>query len=174
MKSCKISLISRIIFHVTLVIFAIMSIGGPMLLANAGIINSTLGIETEKGSGLSSNVYYDTQFKNMAEVKAASLKVIEETMAEGAVLLKNDNSALPLAKNDTVNMYGFASHYTVHTGQGSSGSDGALGDRVSLYEGLKNAGLTMNEALNEWYKAQSDKDFYSSTNSNFIKESCWN
>lgn len=164
MKNSKISLISRIIFHVTLVIFAIMSIGGPMLLANAGIINSTLGIETEKGSGLSSNVYYDTQFKTMAEVKAASLKVIEETMAEGAVLLKNDNSALPLAKNDTVNMYGFASHFTVHTGQGSSGSEGALGDRVSLYEGLKNAGLTMNEALNEWYKAQKDTDFVSSGN----------
>lgn len=147
MKNGKISLISRIIFHVTLVIFAIMSIGGPMLLANADVINSTLGIETEKGSGLSSNMYYDTQFKTMAEVKAASLKTIEETMSEGAVLLKNDNSALPLAKNDTVNMYGFASNFTVHTGQGSSGSDGALGDRVSLYEGLKNAGLTHERKL---------------------------
>ncbi len=84
MKNGKISLISRIIFHVTLVIFAIMSIGGPMLLANADVINSTLGIETEKGSGLSSNMYYDTQFKTMAEVKAASLKTIEETMSEGS------------------------------------------------------------------------------------------
>ena len=154
-KNKAMGLASKIVLHATFVLFALMSTAAPILLGNSDIINSTLGIDTEfsSGTGVEGNMYYNTKFKNMAEVKQASLDIVDETMKEGAVLLKNDNNALPLAKGSTVNMYGAASYWSVHTGQGSSGAeDGALNDRVTFYDGFTNAGLTVNSELNEYYK----------------------
>ncbi len=161
-KNKKINLALKILFHIFFVMFALISVAGPILLGNASMVNGFLGIVTETGSGAGSgedgNIYYDTKFKNMQEVREASLDIIEETMKEGAVLLKNDsdedgNAALPLGKGDSVTLYGAASYWSVHTGQGSSGvEDGALNDRVTFYDGLTNAGLTVNGEMNEYYK----------------------
>lgn len=152
----KLNLTMKILLHVTLFVYGLIAVAGPIMLGNKEIVNGFLGIETQKGSGSGSNIYYDTKYENLAEVKQASLEVIEETMAEGAVLLKNDNNALPLSKGDSVTLYGMASYYSVHTGQGSSGteSDSSLSDRVTFYQGLTNAGLSVNSELNEWYKSQ--------------------
>jgi len=107
-------------------------------------------------------MYFETKFKNMAEVNAASKEIIEETMEEGAVLLKNENGALPLAKGDAVNLYGIASYYSVVAGQGSGvGSvknDGETKNVVTLEEGFTAAGLSVNQTLNNWYKNRKMQD----------------
>ena len=102
----KLGLVTKILLHVTLIVFGIMAVGGPILLANKGAINGYFGIQTSIGStnGSDGSLYYDTKFENMDEVAAATKDIIEETMEEGAVLLKNDNDALPLKKNDKVNI----------------------------------------------------------------------
>ena len=159
----RLNLAFKILLHVTFVLFALISTAGPILLGNAEMVNSFLGIETSagSGSGVEGDMYYNTKFKNMDEVHKASVEIIEETMKEGAVLLKNDvvektgKPALPLSEGDTVNMYGAASYWSVFSGQGSSGAKGdkgAMNDRVTFYDGLTDAGLTVNSALNEYYK----------------------
>ena len=70
----------------------VCQVGGPILLNNSDIINSVLGIETNTSSGGGGGMYYDTSFENMAQVNKASKEIIEETMSEGAVLLKNENN----------------------------------------------------------------------------------
>jgi beta-glucosidase len=154
MKNKAIKLSLKILFHISFVVFVLAQTMGPILLANASVINSALGIQTQIGSGYDGSMYFDTKFKNMNEVNQASLEIIEETMKEGAVLLKNSNSALPLKQGDKVTLYGAASYYSVHTGQGSSSKGGALNNRVTFYQGLTNAGLDVNSELNEWYKNQ--------------------
>lgn len=156
----KLGLVTKILLHVTLIVFGIMAVGGPILLANKGAVNGYFGIQTSIGStnGSDGGLYYDTKFENMDEVAAATKDIIEETMEEGAVLLKNDNDALPLAKNDKVNMYGIASYYTVVTGQGSGVGD-AKSNVVKLYDGLTSAGLIVNSEMNEWYKSQNVNDY---------------
>lgn len=152
------NILFKILFHVSFVAFFVCQVGGPLLLANSDVINSVLGIETNVSSGSDGGMYYDTQFNSVAEVRAASEKIIEETMAEGAVLLKNENNALPLSKGDNVTMYGMASHYNVYSGHGSSGVEGGALNAditVSLFEGLTNAGLNVNSELNSWYGQQS-------------------
>lgn len=150
---------SKIVFHIAFVSFALTSVGVPLLLANAGIINTTLNIPTTIGnsSAVDGNMYFNTKFKTMDEVHKASLDIVDETMKESAVLLRNKNNALPLAKQSKINMYGVASYYSVHTGMGSSsvksnGGQFALDERVTLYEGLTNAGFIVNSSLNDWYK----------------------
>lgn len=149
----------KIAFHATLFIYGIMAVAGPIMLGNKGAINSALGIETSTSAGgANGNMYFETQYENMAEIKEVSKAIIEETMEEGAVLLKNENDALPLSKGDAVNLYGFASYYTVITGQGSGVGD-AQTDKVTLEEGLTSAGLSVNQTLNDWYKNKPQADF---------------
>lgn len=127
----RLNLAFKIMLHVTFVLFALLSTAGPILLGNSSMVNQFLGIVTEAGSGtgVEGDMYYNTKFKNMKEVREASLDIIEETMKEGAVLVKNGvvdgetgKKALPLAKDSTVNMYGAASYWSVYTGQGPAAS----------------------------------------------------
>lgn len=155
----KMNLAFKILLHVTLVLYGLTAVAGSIMLANKGAINNALGIETSVSTGGGDgNMYFETDFENMAEVKAATKEIIEETMEEGVVLLKNENSALPLSKGDAVNLYGFASYYTVVTGQGSGVGDATTGV-VTLQEGLTAAGLTVNADLNNWYKSQGQAAF---------------
>ena len=167
-KKSKLLLTSKILFHVSFVMYGLIATAGPILLGNAGIINGALGIETQVGEGSKGSTYFNTRFNKMSEVQEASLKIIEETVSEGAVLLKNDNNALPLNKGDQVSVFGFASHYTVLTGQGSSGSS-ATSKKVTITEGIKNAGLNVNEAVYNYYKTADASSFVSGGSaSNFV------
>ncbi len=152
-KLNALNLASKICFHTSFVLFALSATATPILLANAGIINTTLKIPTQiGGSSAEGSTYFNTKFKSLAEVKEASLAIIEESTKEGAVLLKNENNALPLAKENKVTLYGAASYHSVITGMGSSSIKYDLKDRVRLSEGLENAGLVVNQDLNNWYK----------------------
>ena len=62
-KNKKINLALKILFHIFFVMFALISVAGPILLGNASMVNGFLGIVTETGSGAGSgeegNIYYD-------------------------------------------------------------------------------------------------------------------
>ena len=154
MKNKGISLFFKIWFHINLFTFTVSIAAIPLLKDYSNVINTALGIKTQIGSdsGENGSMYFDTKFSSMKEVREASLDIIEETVLEGAVLLKNDNKTLPLSKGDTVNLYGAASHYTVITGQGSSCNAKNVTGRTTLYQGLTNAGLSVNKMLDDWYR----------------------
>ena len=74
----------------------------------------------------------------------------EQIAEEGIVLLKNDGSALPLAQNSNLNVFGWASTNPCYGGTGS----GALSDAypiVTLLQGLENAGFVLNKDLSDFY-----------------------
>lgn len=152
----RLTIASKILFHIFLILCSVMVVAQPILLSQADIINTMLGVNSGGGTVDADALYFDTKFKNgkIEDVHDASKDIIEETMAEGAVLLKNENKALPLDKGDAVNLYGAASYYSVHVGQGSGGcEDSALDDRITLEQGLTAAGLSVNQTLNNWYKS---------------------
>lgn len=78
-------------------------------------------------------------------------KTLAEAIAdEGIVLLNNDDNLLPLSGNRNLNVFGWAATNPCYGGTGS----GALSDAyptVSLLEGLKNAGFTLNNELSDFY-----------------------
>ena len=78
-KHKKLKILFTIFFHVSFVIYALVSTAGPLMLGNASVINNIFHIQTQfsSGSNVEGNVYFDTAFKNMEEVKAASLSIIE-------------------------------------------------------------------------------------------------
>lgn len=69
---------------------------------------------------------------------------------EGAVLLKNENKALPLAKGAKVSVFGKNS---VNLSYGNSGSSGGnISDAKTLYDGLAEADFECNPTLKAFYE----------------------
>ena len=70
--------------------------------------------------------------------------------AEGAVLLKNDNNALPL-QNKKVNVFGWSGSDAGFMPQGTGSGTGSRNDLVTFLGGLKEAGIEYNETLAKAY-----------------------
>ncbi len=80
-----------------------------------------------------------------------ALETNKKISDEGIVLLKNENSVLPLNENTKVNVFGWASAYPVYGGTGS----GAMNDAYAITDlltGLHNAGIETNEELTSFYQ----------------------
>lgn len=88
-----------------------------------------------------------------------SIEDLGERMSEeGTVLLKNENNALPLSKDETqkLSLLGFSSYYPVQGGDmGSSLSvnKGTDADTVDFVEALDAKGFKINEDLHDLYKS---------------------
>ena len=78
-------------------------------------------------------------------------KLAEQVVAEGAVLLKNDNNALPL-KNLKVNVFGWSGSDDGFLPQGTGSGTGSRNHLVTFLGGLKAAGIEYNENLAKAYK----------------------
>ena len=86
-----------------------------------------------------------------AATTAQSNKDTESIAGEGTVLLKNEDGSLPLKKNSAINVFGWAGTNPLYGGSGA----GALNDlyeKVSLIQGLSNAGFKVNEDLQKFYQ----------------------
>ena len=86
-----------------------------------------------------------------ATTTAQSNKDTESIAGEGTVLLKNEDGSLPLKKNSAINVFGWAGTDPLYGGSGA----GALNDlyeKVSLIQGLSNAGFKVNEDLQKFYQ----------------------
>lgn len=81
------------------------------------------------------------------EAKTLGRQIAEE----GIVLLKNDDSALPLSSGAKVNVFGWSSTNPIYGGTGS----GALSDAyptVDFLTGLADAGISYNQDLVDFYR----------------------
>ena len=80
----------------------------------------------------------------------ADASVARRAASEGMVLLKNNNRALPLSKNiRKIAVFGKTSYKVITGGTGSG--DVNEGYSVSLIDGLKNAGYSVDESLMDLY-----------------------
>ena len=79
-----------------------------------------------------------------------SRAMAQELVQEGAVLLKNEGNALPLAEGTAVNLFGYSSIDPIYGGSGSGASDTSA--NIDLVTGMTNAGFTVNQELVDFYK----------------------
>lgn len=97
---------------------------------------------------------YDAMFIPESLSKEDALKranaVNEKLCEEGFVLLKNDNSALPLKGNERVSVFGKNSVNLVYNGSGSGGFDNK--NSVTIDKSLQAAGFTVNPVLQKFYR----------------------
>lgn len=110
-------------------------------------------------------IYYqtDSDFSSKEETLAEAKKLNQLIVEEGMVLLKNDNSALPIATPESevdkassapkISIFGKNSVNLVYGGSGSA--NGAGGDNGTLYGSLEAAGYVVNPHLQEFYENNS-------------------
>ena len=134
-----------------------------------GHINRFLGIETTvlvpkaEGVGQASSARYPSSFsadiahytaeEEDAKSKAAD-EFIEWEIEESAVLLRNNNHALPLTKEEMgrVSLFGRATVDPYFKSQ-SGGGEGGAGEHVDYLAALGERGFTVNETLLNAYRA---------------------
>ena len=74
--------------------------------------------------------------------------LVTDIADEGMVLMKNENSTLPLEKNSKINLLGYCAYNPIYSGSGS-GSVAAT-DSITIEQALKDAGFEINSApMNE-------------------------
>ena len=80
-----------------------------------------------------------------------------QTVAEGIVMLKNDNGALPLPADETVSVFGRIQLHYYKSGTGSGGMV-KVSKVTDIVEGLTKAGVNVNSELLEIYRKWDDKN----------------
>ncbi len=156
-KAGKGSLIWRILTGLFAVLFAVTMIGGPIANSYSTIINMVLGIETTKMIGEEGEQYFTPDYATSAEQAAAAEAVCTSVVANGAVLLKNDNSALPLAEGAKVTLFGTTSADFVYGGTGSGGMD--TSKAMNLKDALESDGFSVNPTMWDFYTTGAGKDY---------------
>lgn len=84
------------------------------------------------------------------------LEKAAETAAEGVVMLKNDNAALPVSKDGEIAVFGRIQLDYYKSGTGSGGLVN-VHKVTGIVDGLLEAGAMLNEELLEFYKKQAEK-----------------
>lgn len=110
--------------------------------------NEVDGSEYTEGKFLS-------EFSSESERIAEQTKVSEQLVAEGSVLLKNENGALPLAKGSKVSTFNQASVDMIYGSVGSGAID--TSKSMTLKDSLTDAGLKVNEKLWSVYQNSGKK-----------------
>lgn len=101
---------------------------------------------------MNNNYFTGTTSTQIQNYEIEHRQVAKEAAQDGFVLLKNDNSFLPLEENSKVALYGAGASKTIKGGTGSG--DVNSRESVSIYEGMKNAGF---EITNEdWIEEYDD------------------
>lgn len=123
-----------------------------------GFINDALGTQAPTQTGSGDSNYFPSKF---GELNAEnSKKLIEEenafniqAMEEGAVMLRNENHALPLKADErSITFFGNSVKDPVYaTNGGGAGFKASRGG--SLYDAFKNAGFEINDTMFNAYKS---------------------
>lgn len=94
-------------------------------------------------------IYYKSDFATNEEMAAYGEKLCQQVEAEGAVLLVNENNALPLKTGAKVSCFSNSSVNLVYGGTGSGNIDASKAD--NLKGALEKAGFSVNEKLWNFY-----------------------
>jgi beta-glucosidase len=119
-----------------------VSVGGTYL-------NTNYSASAETSS--SSDGYYP-DYDSLDEAEVDARKLVEEISAEGMVLLKNKDNALPLQTAEKkVSLFGVRSEQLFYGGGGSAGGDNISPKNIRLDGALEEEGFTVNPILVDLY-----------------------
>ena len=168
--------IGKILVVSTSALFGLALLATSIANKNVGAINTFMGTssyeQVQKGESNVDTEYYKSKYTKLDDVIADTDKLISEVVGEGAVLIKNENNALPLtdAANRKVSLFGVGSYRATLTASGSVFSGDGCGREVSLKEGLENAGIDVNEDIWNFYSSEEIQTEYQTIRNGMMVE----
>ena len=156
-------LLRKILLIVFSFLCGIMVLGTIVMFDNATIINDTLHIQTfeivnEEVDPDVDTQYYKSEFEDVTTKTEWGQETARKVVAEGSVLLKNDNNALPLAKNTKVTLMGTNWNNPVYGGTGSGSINTSRA--VNFENTIRLAELSVNETMLSQYKGAWNNNTY--------------
>ena len=169
MKRKTVHLLQRIAIVVTTVLFGLTAVGSVIAFENASFISGELGAKTyeivvDENAANEDTEYFKSDYGTLKEMIQAGKEMTTEAMAEGAILLKNENNALPLKEGARkISVFGITSADPVYSGTGSGKID--VTKVETLYNGMSAAGLELNPTLvkeysTTWYVGVGNEETY--------------
>lgn len=118
-------------------------------------VNDYLGTQSytfvSTAEGEQDTTYFKSDYDTAEELIEAREALIRQTVGEGAVLLKNENSALPLAQGSKITLLGTSSvHPCYSSTTGGASFDEALATK--LFDACTEVGLVCNPVMNDFYE----------------------
>ena len=141
----------NIIFVVVIAILIVANV-----LANFWSGALTLALGSIGGYNPEGTQYFTSEFEKDEDLISAQEAFSLDVVEEGAVLLKNDGEALPLAENErNISVFSINQREWVRNGSGSSSVPlNPNYANKTIMASLKDAGLTVNAELEEYYESQ--------------------
>lgn len=136
------------------ILFGILSIVCIILVVVSGMFDQTFYILTGSKFAKVSNtsddaMYYTSDYDSEEERLAAGDALTQQLEAEGAVLLKNENDALPLEAGSKLSCFSQSSVRLVYGGTGSGSVD--TSKAANLKDALTEEGFEVNPTLWDFY-----------------------
>ena len=154
----KLYLASKVILNITTITFGASLLIGD-LLENDQIKNQVGLILKDQGYTETINtgkepIRYKTWYTSVQDVIKGNDDISKAAESEGAVLLRNENNALPLdVKKDKVSLFGVTSYDPMYSLDGAGEVKINKERQQFFYDEFSNAGLTMNSDLASWYQS---------------------
>ncbi len=101
--------------------------------------------------------YYKNDFDSEEELNEHNGEVAKRIAAEGAVLLKNENEALPLDSSSAISLFSVSSVDLVLGGTGSGSVDTSTA--LTFKEALEEVGFSVNSTLWDFYQDKHDAGY---------------
>lgn len=131
------SIVNILVIALIVVILVVAPIFDSILTSFFGMIGGT------KAGG-----WAYSEYENAEQLQQAREQVSYDIMAEGAVLLKNEDAALPLGEGASISVFGQHAHEILASGSGS----GSIGDpEEDLKKVLEDSGFKVNGTLWDFY-----------------------
>ena len=179
----RLYLISAVLFNVLVVLFGLIMAMSVFSGQWSSIFNDLFGGPTTKVIEVSEEeedtIYYKTWYQSVADLMDGNDAVSAAVMAEGSVLLKNDNAALPLAAGSKVSLFGVTAYDPIYSMNGGATKVTPNADRRQFYrDTLEAAGLEVNAGLADWYNNNAGNYFHGAVSGNAsvpeLKGAPWN
>jgi beta-glucosidase len=145
--------------NTALALACVMTCGTIIANQLASYVNQALGTSSVKiiSNTDADTTYYKSEFNSVTELVKAREEMNAKVASEGAALLRNENSALPLASGAKVTLLGMASHqpmYDIGQGAAAIGND----DQIVSYEtAFEQKGLKLNPTMISFYEGLKTK-----------------
>ncbi|MBO4540614.1 MAG: glycoside hydrolase family 3 protein, partial [Bacilli bacterium] len=153
--SAKVIRVSLKGFFVPLALLAFLGLfGESAAFANEGAINAQFGINPyhlERGNTSLNSDYFESAYEDIASLREDGEALVAEVEEEGAVLLKNENAALPLDADSSVTLFSLSSVDPAYGGEGSSAANNPKAP-LDFQTALEEASIHVNPSMHDWYR----------------------
>ena len=152
-------------------LFGALMVGTQIASTYNSWINTQLSVTnwqvvTPAGEDPKNYIYWKSDYSKLEDLTSAKVDLATEIASEGVTLLKNNlinaSAALPLAKSETITLWGLNSHYPTQGGMiGSQATVAPDGSQTNwtLELALKDVGgFTLNQDMIDFYASFTDSD----------------